>query len=152
MANSQLGLPEGSCAGPGLGAEMGSEGGDFGGESTERNSGQVDPPQSDLNTPPLKKRLKDDFQFSSLHSVRLPSGNSGLKLLSCAIDSANSHFSKFTPGNFDCAARCSDFVMCKSPYASRLLTSITNTYLSPAPYPLLTFETPSKYPPSLYSH
>ena len=137
--------PYGSAERERVRLETYNECGEFVGESMERSVAKYEQQPGDMTTPPLKKRLKEDFQLSSLHSVRLPSGNSGLKLLSCAIDSANSHYSKFTPCNLDGTARCSEFGMCKSPYPSRLLSSITNTYLSPTPYPLLTFDTPSKY-------
>ena len=81
-----------------------------------------------LASPPIKKKVEEDFEFGSRFSVCPPSGHSGLKLLNCLIDSVNNNKYKNYIGESN--AVCSDFSAYKSPIAAR-------NYISPSPYPCI---------------
>lgn len=87
-----------------------------------------------LASPPIKKRAEEDYDFGSRFSVCRQSGHSGLKMLNCLIDSVNNKYKNYVG---ESNAICSDFSVLKSPIPAR-------TYISPSPYPLLMFDTPSQ--------
>ena len=100
---------------------------------------------NDLATPPLKKRAKEDYELNSRPSAGPASAKSGLRRVPYPCDSATSFQLKYATNNGDSNVKCSDFAMFKSPDFSRALNSITNTYMTPSPYPMLMLDTPSKY-------
>ena len=77
-----------------------------------------------LDTPPLIKKMRFDVSGEITNSNRkrkcLEDNNSGFKV----VPSKESAF--------------------KSPQTIRVLNAVTSTYLSPAPYPLLVFESPNR--------
>ncbi len=92
-----------------------------------------------LTTPPTKKRAKEELE-------QLPSkGRSGLRRVNYPCDSATSHQLKYIENSGESNGKCSDFAMFKSPDVVRAFSSLAGTYLSPEPYPLLAFDTPSRY-------
>jgi hypothetical protein len=93
------------------------------------------PEWANMESPEVVKKTEDEFEFGSRHFLCPPSGHSGLKLLNSNFDSGNN---KYTKGMCaESAAVCSDFTIIKSPFAGK-------SYISPSPYPLLMFDTPSQ--------
>lgn len=115
-----------------------------------------------LNTPPIKKKFKMDniIPMESGDSMRkiLTSENrafgqeykypcSAFRVPDTYISSSASKLSTTGDKNSSDSifGKSSSHGLNKSPCTSRVLKMMTNTYLSPAPYPLLTFESPSRY-------
>lgn len=81
-----------------------------------------------LDTPPLKRKLKLEGGANLVSSSEHRSQRSEPRSLPSSLKR--------------------DFLF-RSPNAARVLSAFTSAYLSPAPYPLISFESPARYSQSL---
>jgi hypothetical protein len=91
-----------------------------------------------IESPQAKKKVEEDFDFGSRQSFCPASCHSGLKLLPSIMESANNNkSSKYNNGELNVSC-CSEFGLGRSPFMPKSM-------ISPSPYPLLMFDTPSQY-------